>query len=176
METNDKFLNIDLNDLVHRIKNTDERYACLSKNLQIVYWVLVPIYLALIIRDMIANSPIADIAGSFCFLLGMIIFAFLFNSYHKEYKSVDYAQPTLIMLKKAVRRYQPLHHKLWIAIVAIVLINAGLSLRSTFADFVQIQIVFWSMMIVAVIAGLLWWKVRYKPLRDETLRMIREIE
>jgi len=176
METNDKLLNNDLNDLVHRIKNTDERYACLSKNLQIVYWILVPIYLALIIRDMIVNSPAADIAGSFCFLWGMIVFALLFNSYHKEYKSVDYAQPTLVMLKKAVRRYQPFQAKLWIVLLGVLFINAGLSLHSPFADFVGIQIAFWGSMLAAVFIGLLWWRVRYKPLRDHALRMIREIE
>jgi len=176
METNDKLLNIDLNGLIHRIKNTDERYAGLSKSLQIVYCVLIPIYVVFIIRDIVTNSPLADIAGSFCFLLGMIIFAFLFYSYSKEYRSIDYAQPTLVMLKKAARRYQPIHPKLWIAFLSVACISAGLSLHAPFAELFWTQVIFWSMMLVAVMAGLLWWKIRYKPLRDEALGMIREME
>ena len=176
METNDKLLNTDLNDLIYKIRNTDNHYARLVKILQILYWVLIPIYLLLIINHILTDSPVTETAGSFCFLLGMIVFAFLFQSYHKEYKSVDYALPTLIMLKKAAHRYQPFHSKLWIALIAVVLIDAGLTLQGHLADFVRTQIIFWGMMIVAVIGGLLLWKVRYKPLRDDALRMIRSLE
>ena len=177
METNEKMLNPELNDLTAKIKNTDERYSCITKSLQIAYWLFIPIYLVLIIRDIFSNSPLFEIAGSFCFLLGMLVFILIFRLYHLEYKSIDYAQPTLVMLKKAVRRYQPFQNKIWLTLLAVLLIDAGLSLRSLFdTDLIWIQVIFLGAMAAAVAIGLLIWRERYKPLRDKALQMIREIE
>ena len=177
METNEKMLNQDLYDLTTKIKNTDERYSNLTKFLQIIYWVLIPIYLVLIIKDVLSNSPFLEIAASLCFLLGMLVFILIFKLYHLEYKSIDYAQPTLVMLKKAVRRYQPFQNKIWLVLLAVLLVDAGLSLRSLFdTDLIWIQVAFWAAMAVAVAIGLLIWRERYKPLRDQALQMIREIE
>jgi hypothetical protein len=177
METNGKMMNPYLNDLISKLRNEDERYARISKSFLIVYWALIPIYLVLITRDVIVKGSIEDIASSLCFLFGMIAFAFLFSTYYKEYKSVDYAQSTLIMLKKAVRRYTPFYGMGWMAFLGVLLINIGLSLRSLFeSDLVTIQIVFWGAMIAAVLIGLSIWWVRYKPIRDEALRLVRELD
>ena len=177
METNGKIMNHDLNDLVHRLKNEDERYAGISKSIQIIYWVLVPIYSVLIIRDIVIKNSFVDIIGSFCFLFGMIIFALLFRIFHLEYKHVNYALPTLLMLKNAVRRYQPFSRQIWIALIGLLLFDAGLSLHSIFdSDLLTIQFIFWGAMIGAVLIGLAIWQVRYRSIRDEALRLIREIE
>ena len=177
METNGKMVNNDLNDLIYKLKNEDERYAGISKRLQIVYWVLVPIYLVFITRDIIVKSSVTDIIGSFCFLFGMIAFALLFRHHYREYKYVDYAQPTLIMLKNAVRRYQPYSKQLWIVLLGLLLLDAGLSLHSIFdSDLLTIQLIYWGAMIGAVLIGLAIWQVRYRPIRDEALRLIREME
>ena len=167
---------METNHLINRIKSEDQRYARISKAIQIVYWVLTPIYLVLISIDITIKSPITHIAGSFCFLLGMIVFALIFRLYYFEYKSIDYGQPTLEMLKKAAQRYKPFQERLWFVLVAVLLIDAGLSLKGPLADFVQTQIAFLSSMTGALIIGIFVWWIRYKPLRDQTLRMIREIE
>jgi len=167
---------METNHLINRIKSEDERYARICKSFQIVYWVLVPIYLVLIIRDIITNSPVTEIAAGFCFLLGMIVFILIFRLYYLEYKSIDYAQSTLEMLKKAAHRYKPLQSKLWLVLAAVLLMDAGLSLRSPFEEFAHFQIIYCSSMIVAVIVGLIIWRIRYKPLRDDALQMVREIE
>ena len=167
---------METNNLINRIRREDERYARITKTFQIVYWAFVVIYLVLIIMHIATKSPVAEIAGSLCFLLGMIVFAILFRIYYFEYKSVDYGQPTLEMLKKAAHRYKPFQGKLWFAFIAVLLVGTGMSLNGPFADFVQTQILFWSSMTVALIIGLIVWWIRYKPLRDDMLRIIREIE
>ena len=43
--------------------------------------------------------------------------SFIFNKYHKEYNNVDYALPTLLMLKKAAYRYYPFRNETKWAIV-----------------------------------------------------------
>jgi glucan phosphoethanolaminetransferase (alkaline phosphatase superfamily) len=177
METNGKIANYELNVLIHKLKNEDERYARISKSLQILYWVLAPIYLILITRDIVVKSSVESIVGSFCFLFGMIAFALLFSFYYRDYKFVDYAQPTLVMLKKAARRYKPFYGKGWLAFVGVILLNIGLSLHSLFeSDLLTIQIVYWGVMIAAVLIGLGIWWVRYKPIRDEALQLVREME
>lgn len=168
---------VNLNTLTTRLKNEDERYARLSKNFQIVYWVLVVIYMLLIGIHIYEHEPIKEIAGITCFLMAMLIFAFMFRHFNKEYGTVDYAQPTLLMLKQAAHRYQPFQLKTIWALVAVLLIDVGLSLNESLGfELLRLQIVFVAVFGIALAIGLLIWSFRYKPLRDDALQLIRELE
>jgi len=177
MKLNNEIMeNQNLNEIINKLKNEDERYASLSRRIQIIYWIVLPIYIILIIHHIVVKNPVVDIIGSTCFLFAMLIFALFFKHYYKEYKYVDYSQPTLVMLKKAAYRYNPFQLKtLWI-LLAVVLIDAGLSLNaSPNFEFISVQVYFLGSMILATVIGLLFWRVRYKPLRDKALYLIREI-
>ncbi|MCY1722970.1 hypothetical protein OU798_21665 [Prolixibacteraceae bacterium Z1-6] len=168
---------VNLNTLTARLKNEDERYARLSKNFQIVYWVLVAIYGLLIGIHIYENQSIKEIAGITCFLLAMLIFAIMFRHFNKEYATVDYSQPTLLMLKQAAHRYKPFQLKTIWALVAVLLIDAGLSLNESLGfDLIRLQIVFVAVFGIAFAIGLVFWKIRYKALRDDALLLIRELE
>jgi hypothetical protein len=166
-----------MDHLIQKLKKEDAGYSRLSKSIQIVYWILVPFYLFMVIRMAMAGSPLPEILSSVFFLFAMLIFALFFRHYYKEYKYVDYSQPTLIMLKKAAYRYKPFQLKtLWV-LLAVLLVNAGLSLGTKhFFDLLGVQFVFWGVMIISGLIGLWIWKIRYKPIRDAALKMIREIE
>ena len=168
---------LSLPELTEKLKKKDKHYSNISKRLQIFYWILIPIYLTLIIIHIFENSPVTDIIGSGFFLLGMLTFALLFRNYHKIYKSVDYAQPTLIMLKKAAYRYKPFQAKALWALMGIVFIDAGLAFnsKSGFGD-IWIHLFFFGSVIIAMIIGLIVWKINYKPLRDAALSLIKELE
>ena len=178
MKQNNKIKeSIDLVEFTNKLKNEDNSYANLSKGLQIVYWVLIPIYMIMVIRHIVDKSPSEDILGAFCFMFAMLIFALLFRGYYKEYKFVDYSQPTLVMLKKAAYRYKPFQLKLLWAILGVLFIDAGLSIRTDFGiGFVWTQVFFLGSIAISMIIGLIIWKVRYKPLRDAALHLIHEIE
>ncbi|WP_291856445.1 hypothetical protein [Marinilabilia sp.] len=166
-----------MDQLIHKLKNEDENYARLSRGIQIFYWIMAPVYLIMVVLHAIEGSSLNEILGGIFFFLAMLIFALFFRNYYKEYKYVDYSQPTLVMLKKAAYRYKPFQLKILWAFLAVGFINAGLSLSAThMADLLEIQLVFWSAMAMAVLIGLWRWKVRYKPIRDAALNMIREIE
>jgi len=168
---------IDFIEFTNKLKNKDDSYANLSKLLQTIYWVLIPIYLILVIRHIFDKSPVVDILGSICFMFAMLIFALLFRQYYKEYKFVDYSQPTLVMLKKAAYRYKPFQLKTLWAILGVLLIDVGLSLNTSLGfEIIWIQILFLGAIAIAALIGLLIWKVRYKYLRDAALFLIREIE
>jgi len=173
---NEIMKNRNLNELIDKLKKEDDRYATLSKIIQTVYWILIPIFIILIIHDIVDKNPNVDIIGSICFLFALVIFALFFKRYYKEYKYVDYSQPTLVMLKKAAYRYKLFQLKtLWI-LLAVLLIDAGLSLNASLSfKFISVQVYFLGAIVLATVIGLLFWRVRYKPLRDAALYLIREI-
>ena len=166
-----------LPELIGKLKDKDKSYSNLSKRMQIMYWILIPIYFILIIVHIIDGSGIKDIIGSFFFLLAMLNFAILFKYYHKEYNTVDYSLPTLIMLKKAVARYQPFQLKTIWALLGIVFIDIGLVLNSSL-DFqvLWIQLIFLGTVLFSMGIGLIIWWINYKPLRDAALQLIKELE
>lgn len=163
-------------EFTKRLKREDDNYANLSKGLQMIYWILLFVYSILVIRHIVDNSSLEEILGSVCFMIGMLIFALFFGNYYREYKYVDYSQPTLVMLKKAAYRYKPFQLKTIWALLGILFIDAGLTLNHSFGDSVVItQFIFLGAIGMALIVGLLIWIFRYKPLRDEALFLIREI-
>ena len=169
--------NNNLQQLTQQLKDEDSRYARLSKSFQIVYFVLTSIFSLLIIIHLILKEPLSELAGPLCFLVAMLSFAFFFRKYYQEYNNVDYAQPTLIMLKGAVYRYQPFQRRTAWLLIPILLIDAGLSLNSSLGfDLLILQIVWFGALVLAVCIGLAIWYVRYKPLRDNALQLIKEIE
>ena len=81
------------------------------------------------------------------------------------------------MLKKAADRYKPFKLKTLWAFVAVLVMDVGLVL-DIFNDIPLLisQSVFFGVMIIAVGIGLLVWRIKYKPLRDNVLLLIKEIE
>ncbi len=170
--------NNNLPRLISKLKNEDSTYANLSKIIQTVYWVFIPLFLLMTIREYTDSKSINDLISGSGFMLSFLIFAIFFRKYYKEYNFVDYSLPTIEMLKKAVSRYQPFQKKsLWL-LLALVSMDVGLTCNNTNENdsIILNQSIYWGLMILAVICGLILWYVRYKPIRDEALQMIREIE
>jgi hypothetical protein len=166
-----------LNELIPQLQKSDKNYANIAKRLKVVYWVLLPVYSLLLIDLLIDKSPFTEILGILSFVCAMLIFALLFRKYQEEYNTVDYALPTLEMLKKAANRYKPFRRETIWALLAALFMDAGLVLNHWGeGDTMVIQLIFGGALLVALLAGLVWWYIRYKPLRDGALQLIREIE
>ncbi len=166
-----------LSQFVGKLKTEDIRYAKLSKGLQTVYWVLIPVYLLLAILTFIETKEIFQLVGYLCFIISFVIFALFFRKYYKEYNYVDYSLPTIKMLKKAVCRYKPFQLKaIWI-LIALLFMDTGLSIMMSVHFSVSvIQVYFIGAMSVAVLIGLIIWYIKYKPLYDNAKHLISEIE
>ncbi|WP_297090845.1 hypothetical protein [uncultured Draconibacterium sp.] len=166
-----------LNKLIQRLKNADSKYANIVKGVQAIYWVLVPLYLILIVIHLFNNDPFTEVIGSACFLSGMLIFAFLMRYYYKTYSKVDYSLPTLQMLKKAAYRHKLFQWQALWALLAILFIDAGLVLNHTGdGNIWQTQIWFAPVLGLSFLVGVIWWYIQFKPLRDQALTLIAEIE
>jgi len=169
--------NINLGQLVGKLQKEDNRYSNLCKGLKPIYWVLIPIYAIMAIDAYIESKEINDLFAGLCFVGCFLIFALVLGNFQKEFKTVDYSLPTLSMLKKAAERYKPFRPKSFLAFAAFFLMDAGFYLSSHFNNYaVKFQIYFIALFFVSVAIGLVIWYIRYKPLRDNALRLIAEIE
>ncbi|RUT73143.1 hypothetical protein [Ancylomarina longa] len=166
-----------IEQLVGKLKTEDARYARISRSFQIIYWILIPVYLLLTIESLTETKDINQLIGDVCFIISSLIFALFFDKYYKEYKYVDYALPTIQMLKNAANRYKPFHIKnIWV-LIAVLFMDAGLCLNSSLNfSVVKVQIYFIGALILACIIGLIVWRIKYKGIRDNALSVIAEIE
>jgi hypothetical protein len=169
--------NINLDQLVGKLHKEDNRYAKLCRVLQIVYWIFIPFFTLMAIRHYMDSGDINDLIGGLLYVVGFLIIAIFFGNYHKEYKYVDYSLPTLKMLKDAAYRYQAVQLKsLWI-LLAVLFIYAGLIFESKLDDsFIKEQAFLLGGVLLGLFIGLIVWYFKYKPLRDNALRLIAEIE
>lgn len=166
-----------LSELINRLQGKDKQYAQLSKRFQYVYFAFIPIYLTLIIIDLIEGESLAQTLSGVCFLFGMVSFALIFRNYYKEYNTINYAEPTLTMLKKAARRYKPFQKATLLVLIPLIFIDFGLSLSSAgHLLVINSHLLFFGTILVSIGIGLIWWRYRYKSLRDDMLKMIRELE
>ena len=169
--------NLDIARLIKNLKKEDTKYANLCRGIQVIYWVLSPMYLFLVGEEIYSKGFTYQALGGTFFFMGMIVMAMGFSYFNKVYRYVDYSQPTLIMLKNVVRRYKPFSTRSWWIIPALIFIDLGLSFNNfTREHVITTQIFFWSVMLVSIIIGLIWWKIRYKYIVDDAKKMIKEIE
>jgi hypothetical protein len=170
--------NSNLSYLIRNLKVKDLNYANLSKAIQIIYLILIPLYAILSALKYLETFSINVIISGVSLILAFLIFALFFRKYYKEYKFVDYSLPTVLMLKKAAYRYQPFQKRtVWI-LLALVLMDIGYTFDwvNEPMSALTIQIVFWGVMFLAFIVGIIVWYIKYKPLHDEARRLLKEIE
>jgi len=178
MDTNKQKTQINgFDKLIVKLKTEDARYATLSRAIQIIYWIFIPLFFLITLLEYTETKESDQLIGGALFIISFLIFAIFFGNYYKEYKYVDYSLPTIQMLKKAAYRYKPFQLKsLWV-LLAIVLMDGGLTFKREFNETVlDVQIYFIGLMVVALIVGLIIWYFKYKPLRDEALKLIAELE
>lgn len=168
---------IDLNKLVNRLKTEDVKYGRISRTLQIIYWVFIPVYVFLTINDYLDSGEIRDLIGGGFFILAFLIFALFFGKYYKEYNFVDYSLPTIQLLKKAVWRYKPFQLKSLWAVLAVVFMDFGLIFgRDAGESIIRIQLIYWGVIAISIGIGMVIWYYKYKPLHDQALALLRDIQ
>jgi len=168
---------INLVDFMEKIRLEDYRYANSSSRIHIGYWFFIAFYIVLIGKHIYDGNSLIEIFSSVCYLFSMVTFAFIFRYYSKEFKDVDYSLATLTVLKNVADRYNPFRSKMSLVFIAVLLVDLGLSVKeTTIAEILWIQVMFAIIITIAIVVGLVIWYKRYKPLRDEALLLIRQIE
>lgn len=75
-------------------------------------------------------------------------------------------------MEKRYRAYRPAD--LWVLAGLIILgISMGIDNPMGFLNF---QLGYWTMMLVATLGGHIYWRIKIKPLRDNALQLLKELD
>jgi len=163
--------------LVSKLKKEDTNYSRIVKSIQIVYGILIPIMLVLTIVDYINKKELIQMISGFCNVAALVLIVVGFRKIYKEYKYVDYSLPVVQMLRNAIDRWQPFRPKATQVYLGVLLIDVGLTLeRLDRYSIWETQIFYGGAIAIGAVIGLIWWYIQFKPLRDESKRLLREIE
>jgi hypothetical membrane protein len=174
---------IDLGNLVSRVKAEDEKNLRLTKTFQWVYVVMIILYTGMLFFPY-SGMPITKKISWAFYIASMIAFALIFRFATKEYKSIDYSLPVIDMLRGAANRYRLRVDKLMLIAIPIVLMDAGVTL-SFYSDLLPmapinrvliVQAVYIPVMSISAFIGVMIWRTKQKPLRDNALKLIEELE
>jgi hypothetical protein len=175
---------IDMNSLIYNLQNEDEKYKRISRNFQWLYWILIPIYAAFFILNPDKEITLLDRVSGFCYVGSMLIFALYFRYMYKNYKNVDYAESTITMLKNVVKRYRIWNSKILWIVLALLVLDAGVSLRfwqgsemvNPINEVIRFNIIYFILLSISISIGVGIWYVKHKPIRDKAIRFLKEIE
>lgn len=176
--------NLELEPLTSKLRSEDNRNMKITRNFQWIMWILAPLYLGFFLINPDGEMKLADRLMGLFDGLAFLIFAIYFRKYYKEYKTVDYALPTLEMLKKAAHRYKLFHKFTLVVLIPVILVGAGTtsSLYNNFPNVSPLKSIllisgsYIALMAVSASIGVLIWYKRQKPLRDKALELINELE
>lgn len=172
----------DLGTLTSNLQKEDRRNIRMTRNFQILMWIMAPLYLILFNFGMGDEITIYDRIEGACFALAFLSFAMIFRKYYKVYTSVDYGVPTTEMLQKAIERYRFQFKKIPFLLMPIVLIDLAVTIRSLTAEegifhgqTIKFQFIYWGMMSAAVFVGYMIWRRKQKPILDASKELLKEI-
>jgi len=173
---------IDMETLINNLKVEDAKNLSLSKMLKSAYIVLIVIYTALMLikRDFDLLRIISDLS----FIVSFILFAAIFVYNEKEYKKIDYSLPLVQMLKKGADRYKLSIPRILIVFLPVLIMDIGLTLNfydepfggTSFNRVIIVQAIYLPVMFLSGYIGFKVWKKRQKPLRDEALKLLKELD
>jgi hypothetical protein len=173
----------EINSLILRLQKEDSRNLKTFKNFQWIFLVFIIIYGFIFIVNPFLDRGLLDRITGICYILGFIIFGWVFRKYYREYKTIDYSLPVAEMLQKAANRYKLRNRKTLIIIIPVLLIDAGITISifqryTAFTPWERIglvQIMYIPTLIISFLIGVWIWYKKQKPLRDEALKLLDEL-
>ena len=177
-------VNLDL--LLSRMKEQDERQKRTYRRFSIMMIVLVVFYfLLLVVNPDPYLTPLKRISG-LCYVIAFLTGAYLFRKEHRLMSKINYADPILKTMKDAAERYRPFKKGfVWFLLVPLF-VNLGITLSgptrympeawSPLEKIIIIQAVYWTIMFIAGLFGFIYWRNRAKPFRDAYEEMIRDLD
>ncbi|NVO10077.1 MAG: hypothetical protein HXX16_08970 [Bacteroidales bacterium] len=175
---------INLESLINRVKDEDARNLRISRSFQWTYIAIIFLYVALILLESKEEFYSTRTISNVFFILSFIAFSLIFRNGYKEFKSIDYSLPVIEMLRKTAKRYSLSAKKYLTLSIPIILMDVGLTISvyerlqpiDPLSRVLVIQVVYIPVMVISALIGLLVWRKKQKPLRDNALKLIEELE
>ncbi len=175
-----------IDNLVNKMKLQDEKFSNLYKRMSVLYFVFVVIYTGLLVVNPAKEILISTRISGLCYVISFLIAGYYFRRYYIELNSLIYTKPLLEVLKDAVNRYKLFNSRQIPMIYVVILIDIGVTISFVFRNEYQsfskiqliiiIQVIYFTTMALSAFIGYLWWRKKSKPIHDESLRMIKDLE
>ncbi len=173
-----------MNQLLDKLKAEDRFILRLTKGIQILYIILIPVYTVLFIVDPGGRMNLYEQIGGAFYVVAFLLFVIIFRYRIKQFKNIDYSLSSVKMLEEAVNRYKLWKPELVWALLTVLLIDIGMSLRGFDEEdplkikerILDAQYVLIPAVLIGFIIGVIWWYRKHKPLRDHALRLLDELK
>jgi hypothetical protein len=174
-----------LTGLVTKLQAEDSRNLQMYKRFQSIYMVFIFFYAFVFILNPFWHMDLLDRLGGLCYVLAFLILFLVFRKYNRAFREIDYSDATAEMLRKAAKRYSFGNtSRILVTIMPLLLVDAAISItiykRYTDKDpwlaVYIVQGVYFAVILISFFIGYMMWYNRQKPLRDEALRLLSELE
>lgn len=174
-----------LDSLINELKEKDEKARKYFRNFSILMTILVFFYFGLLIINPDKELTINQRISGICYVVAFIFGAVMFRTEYKKLSAKDYSRPLLIMLKEQTEKFRFFSIRFFRILLIPVILNIGLSIappRYIPTDWPQmqrilfLQVVFWTIMILAMVISYLVASKKNKPYLDSLNGIINELE
>jgi len=172
-----------IEELISQLKQKDLGQMNLYKRVSIFYAVMMPFYFVsviyLISLEFDETAKIFAV-NQFCFFIIFSLFFVFFRKTYLKLKNIDYSIPILEVFQNARKRYTFWNGEKWIIITSIILLD--IIFTNKFSDgynpdnILLIQIIYFSVISLAMLIRYFVWKSKYKPLLLGIESIIKDIE
>jgi len=172
---------IDMSTLISKLKAEDSTNLQLSTMFKWAYIALIVIYAIFLLVNY--DKDLLNLISDLSFIISFILFAIIFVYNEKEYKKIDYSLPLVQMLKKGADRYKLSIPRNLVVFLPVIIMDIGLTLNfydepfggTSFNRVLIVQAIYLPVMFLSGYIGFKVWKKKKKPLRDEALKMLKEL-
>lgn len=171
-------LNIDLDKLVNKLTTMDSISRKSVKFVKILYLTLFPLIVFRLVVNII-EKDISQIFSTACTSIAFLIIIWVSSSTYKKHKTVDFSLPTVELLRKYSKKIRLGDFKfaigilLGLTIMDIGIVNTSLPYNIPIFKF---QLFYWGFIAIVIVIGIIVWYIKYKPLRIDIRRVLKEIE
>jgi len=174
----------DMNALMTRFKEEDNRNTRKMKFFKWLFLVMIIIYTALFVVNPDPSLAMRYRISGLCFVSAFALFAVFFKKYHSEFRKVDYSVSSFEMLNQAAKRYDLTFSRYLFMLPSILLIDAAVVV-SEISEWTTVELLnrilyvqafYIPIMLISAFTGYLIWRKKQKPLRDAALRLLEELK
>jgi hypothetical protein len=174
-----------LDSFISELREKDEKARKYFRNFSILMTILVFFYFGLMVINPDKELTINQRISGICYVVAFIFGAVMFRNEYKKLSAKDYSQPLLIMLKEQTEKFRFFSIRFFKILLIPVILNIGLSIappRYIPTDWSQmkrilfLQVVYWTVMIIAMLISYLIASKKNKPYLDSINGIINELE
>jgi len=174
----------DMNALMTRFKEEDNRNTRKMKFFKWLFLVMIVIYTALFVVNPDPSLAMRYRISGLCFVSAFALFAVFFKKYHSDFRKVDYSVSSYEMLNQAAKRYDLTFSRYLFMLPSILLIDAAVVI-SEISEWTQVELLnrilyvqafYIPIILISAFTGYLIWRRKQKPIRDAALQLLEELK